>query len=383
MNKECKSCGKEFNGREKQRFCSKSCATIYKNKLLKNADIKIICSCSKEFVVSYNERNRKFCSKQCYIDYYKGKSKQPFTEEHKKNISIAKKGIKTGSRLTPANIQFWILKGFSIDESQLKVYENQSNAAKVSNKNRKNKNFEEIYGREKTIKIKKIASDKLKQNYSLLTIQEKEMLKLKNSESVSAFWNNNIEYVNKLKEKFSIQRSEFNKTKQRDFLLGLNKEKKDEIKLKKQLTYDNHTEQEKLDITKKRVINSQKSIIKNTWGRKIIIENKQFIVNSSFEEKFILKCYELSILIKRGPLLKYIWDEKSRIYFVDFEIIKNNKKYLVELKGTHKWYYEELNNGKLYAKNDAAKAYIIKNNYEDFIFILNNVKLYEKILEEL
>lgn len=110
----------------------------------------------------------------------------------------------------------------------------------------------------------------------------------------------------------------------------------------------------------------------------------QIIVNSSFEEKFITICEDMNINIKRGPIIKYFWNKINKLYFIDFEIEKNNIKYLVELKGTHKWYYEELNNGKLNAKTEATKAYLnVYRQYKDYIFILNNVKQYKHILEEL
>lgn len=384
MDKKCSYCEKHFNGRENQKFCSKSCAVSFRNKNSKHKDVEVIClTCGKKIFVQYNERNRKFCSRICYSNYYKGRKSKPFTEEHKKNISKAKKGISTGSRLTPANINFWIHKGFSELEAKKRVFENQKNASIKSNEKRKGKTFDDIYGKERAIIIKNKISNKLVINYSVLTIQEKEALKIKNSESVLAFWNSGSFYSNNLKDKFSKQRSEYNKVKQSSFLLNLSEERKQEIKIKKQETWNNHSEEEKFEITIKRVTNSQKSMRKNTWGKKIIIENKEYIVNSSFEEKFILKCFELKIPIKRGPIIKYVWDGKIRYYFVDFEINKNKKKYLIELKGTHKWYYEELNNGKLFAKNQAVLAYINKSNYEEFIFILNNTEQYEKILKEI
>lgn len=381
MGKECLNCKKLFKERSGQKFCSRSCSMSYRNKQAKHEKVGIIClECGKKISVEYNERNRKFCSLDCY-HANSSKRKRVFTEEHKNNISKSKKGVKTGSRLTPANTEFWTKKGFSEMEAINMVEKNQKKASKASNEKRKGKTLEDIYGNKRAEEIKEKISKKVSYNYSNLTIQEKEILKLKNSNAVSKFWA--TDESNKLREKFSKQRSEYNKTKQRNYLLNLSEAEKQTIKEKKQKTWNNHSDEEKLEITKKRIENSKKSIIKNTWGKKLTIDNREFIVNSSFEEKFIKKCFELGIQIERGPIVKYNWDGKTKYYFIDFKIIKNNKKYLVELKGTHKWYYKEMKNGKLEAKNQAALAYLNKTNYEDFIFILNDVKRYEDILKEL
>lgn len=77
--------------------------------------------------------------------------------------------------------------------------------------------------------------------------------------------------------------------------------------------------------------------------------------------------------IKRGPTLTY----EHGVYHVDFEIIhKNNKKQLVEIKATHVHFYEELRNGNLKNKFDAAVKFSKENNYLPFVFILNYIKMY-------
>jgi len=247
----------------------------------------------------------------------------------------------------------------------------------------KGKKFEDIYSNSEEIKNK--ISTTLKENWNSKTDSERDLLRIKNSESVSNFWKNESNYNLYLKEKFRKNRSLYNKTIQRDYLLNMSDEKKKEVAEKKFKTYDIKSDEEKRIITENRVNKSQKSIIKNTWGKKILLANgTSLIINSSFEEKFIRICELLNIEIKRGPTVKYYWNNKIYFYFVDFEIIKNGVKHLIELKGTHKWYYEELNNGKLEAKNQSVLAYLsIHKEFNSFQFILNNVKYYKNILEEL
>lgn len=377
MEGKCLNCGKYFNGKKGQKFCSRSCSTSYKNKQNKNNDIKLKCQyCSKDFIVSYKERNRVFCSKNCYAKHKKGKH-SIFTDGHKQNISKAKLGKSTGSKLTQLNYEWWIQKGLSEIEAKNKVSEIQTIRAKKSANKTK--------GIVRSPDIKEKISESLKENWNNKSEKEKDLLRIKNSKFVKNFWSQDNNYVNSLKRNFSDNRIEYNKTIQKEYLLNLSDNRKEEIANKKRNTYNNKTDEEKEIITKKRVLNSQKSIIKNTWGKKIFLKNgTSIIINSSFEEKFIYECENQNIEIKRGPIIKYLWNNQTRFYFIDFEINKNGIKYLVELKGKHKWYFEELNNRKLEAKQNAAKAYLnIEKKYKNYIFILNNIKNYKNILEDL
>ena len=78
--KTCEFCNNEIQKRYASgRFCNRSCASKYvsnqnrdvKNKkiassLKKSNDVELICFlCDNLFVVAWNKRNQKFCSKKC------------------------------------------------------------------------------------------------------------------------------------------------------------------------------------------------------------------------------------------------------------------------------------------------------------------------------
>jgi len=74
----CPCCGKNFDiksvGRPK-RFCSEACRRKWwkenpdKRKMRATAIYKLTCNnCNKEFK-SYGNKNKKYCSKDCYFDY--------------------------------------------------------------------------------------------------------------------------------------------------------------------------------------------------------------------------------------------------------------------------------------------------------------------------
>ena len=78
---------------------------------------------------------------------------------------------------------------------------------------------------------------------------------------------------------------------------------------------------------------------------------------SKMELKFIKDCIESNIEIEDGDIINYRHKNKDHKYFVDFKIKIDNKWRLIEIKGTHKWYYEALASGVLEAKNKAVKLY--------------------------
>lgn len=84
------------------------------------------------------------------------------------------------------------------------------------------------------------------------------------------------------------------------------------------------------------------------------------------ELKFIKNCIANNIDITRGDIIPYAWNGVNRQYFVDFKININGVWKLIEIKGKHKWYYEDLESGLLAAKEQAAMQYSIDNNYLPF-----------------
>ena len=98
---------------------------------------------------------------------------------------------------------------------------------------------------------------------------------------------------------------------------------------------------------------------------------------SSYEYKFIEACESLGIPVKNGPTIAYLFEEESHNYFSDFE----TEEYIIEIKGSHCWYYRDLESGKLDSKNKAAIEYCKEHNKE-FIFLLD-IKDYIEVLGEL
>lgn len=95
MKKICNQCGKEYNGRESSKCCSKECADKYKTGKTKYVDITVKCEyCGKEFVVNSNPRYiRRFCNLSC-VNHWKYEKYGPvkMSEEAKqKNREFFKK----------------------------------------------------------------------------------------------------------------------------------------------------------------------------------------------------------------------------------------------------------------------------------------------------
>lgn len=60
----------------------------------------------------------------------------------------------------------------------------------------------------------------------------------------------------------------------------------------------------------------------------------------------------------------HIYNEREHIYFIDFE----SDDFLFEIKGLHIWYYQDLQSGKLDAKNLSAIQYANKNKKNLFSY---------------
>ncbi len=71
----CECCGKPVKqnpGRKKKRFCSDKCRNVWWNSHMnlvkRKANYECIClKCGKKFI-SYGNRDRKYCSHDCYVD---------------------------------------------------------------------------------------------------------------------------------------------------------------------------------------------------------------------------------------------------------------------------------------------------------------------------
>ena len=78
----CPQCGKPVHqtpGRRKRRFCSDGCRMLYwnshKNQVKRQAYYDCVClNCGKKFV-SYGNSRRKYCSRDCYYEARRKKSR--------------------------------------------------------------------------------------------------------------------------------------------------------------------------------------------------------------------------------------------------------------------------------------------------------------------
>jgi hypothetical protein len=95
------------------------------------------------------------------------------------------------------------------------------------------------------------------------------------------------------------------------------------------------------------------------------INNELILYQSKLELKFITWCNNNGIILYNGPKVEYVFNEKSRVYRVDFRI--NN--ILIEIKDNHIWHQNDVKSGKWLSKEDAVKKLVKNNIYEDFYFI--------------
>lgn len=108
------------------------------------------------------------------------------------------------------------------------------------------------------------------------------------------------------------------------------------------------------------------------------ILNNTILYQSKLEMKFINWCKSLNIVINNGPNIKYNFEDKEKIYRVDFMI----EDVLIEIKDNHIWHKNELLSGKFDAKLNAVKQYIIDNNLKKYYLINpNNWKQMTKEIE--
>jgi hypothetical protein len=90
------------------------------------------------------------------------------------------------------------------------------------------------------------------------------------------------------------------------------------------------------------------------------------VVQSRFEIQFVEEQLSQGFVIKNGPRLNYVFDGKVHSYFVDFIVCSSEGVRLVEVKGRHKWYLDELQTGRLLAKVCAAQTYSRQHGYLPF-----------------
>lgn len=98
------------------------------------------------------------------------------------------------------------------------------------------------------------------------------------------------------------------------------------------------------------------------------INNEPIIYQSKLEKKFIDWCESLNIVLKNGPNIDYVFNDKSHKYRVDFMI----NDLLIEIKDMHIWHKNQVESGLWQCKVDATNNYIKSNNLKKYYFITPN-----------
>jgi hypothetical protein len=98
------------------------------------------------------------------------------------------------------------------------------------------------------------------------------------------------------------------------------------------------------------------------------INNEMLVYQSKLELKFIEWCASNNFAVLNGPYIEYNFNQKSRIYRVDFQI----SDILIEIKDFHIWHKNQVASGQWEAKENAVKKYINDNRLNKFYFITPN-----------
>ena len=116
--------------------------------------------------------------------------------------------------------------------------------------------------------------------------------------------------------------------------------------------------------------------------RKYICKDGSAIMWQSIpERRFIEWCEENNIIIKNGPKLEYIFNSRTHIYRVDFELPQYYL--LIKIKDNHCWHQTQVETGKFGAKELAAKEWCIIHNYTyHVVFPKNLQKMKDSILHK-
>lgn len=65
----CKNCGKpliQMPGKKQKSFCSTGCRTAWWNKTRSRKPYRLTCYCCGKEFISFGNRRKKFCSRECY-----------------------------------------------------------------------------------------------------------------------------------------------------------------------------------------------------------------------------------------------------------------------------------------------------------------------------
>lgn len=108
-----------------------------------------------------------------------------------------------------------------------------------------------------------------------------------------------------------------------------------------------------------------------------LYKNTNITYQSLLELSFLNKCYDNNIKVINGIEIPYYFRNKLRTYITDFYL--PDYKYIIEIKGSNPYYFEDIQSGKLEAKNNAAIEFAKQNNMK-FKFILDDIESFFNVL---
>jgi len=106
--------------------------------------------------------------------------------------------------------------------------------------------------------------------------------------------------------------------------------------------------------------------------RYLTVFGNEIFYQSKPELEFIHLCEINNIFIQNGPAIGYMIDNKSRMYFVDFEIVDDSGRRLVEIKRKHQWWYQDLKSGVIREKAKAAIRFSKENKFLPYKILFEN-----------
>jgi hypothetical protein len=93
--------------------------------------------------------------------------------------------------------------------------------------------------------------------------------------------------------------------------------------------------------------------------------NEKILYQSKLELKFIKWCNENKIVVYNGPKISYIFENKERIYKVNFKI----NDILIDIKDNHILHKNDIKSGKWNAKELAINNLILSKEYSNYFLI--------------
>jgi len=113
------------------------------------------------------------------------------------------------------------------------------------------------------------------------------------------------------------------------------------------------------------------------------MNNEIIMYQSKLELKFIDWCESNNLVVKNGPNIDYVYNNKKHKYRVDFEIEYSSGAILIEIKDFHIWHKNQVESGLWNEKMIAVDKYIMEQQkYKKYYFITpNNWKQKLKELE--